>query len=155
MKLTIIPVDKSVGKDGKFYLKLDLSSCGIPTEVHALQWQDNLGWIEYESELVQNEPITELPAWANACLNKWTEADTPFPPTPPTAEQNKNIAVYKLKETDWSISPDVGDSTKSNPYLTNVAEFIAYRNAIRQYAINPVDGDITWPATPTATWAIV
>lgn len=155
MKLTIIPVDKSVGKDGKFYLKLDLSSCNIPLNVHALQWQDNAGWIEYDSELIQNESITELPAWANACLNKWSEANTPLPPTPPTAEQNKNIAVYKLKETDWSITPDVGDPTKSNPYLSNVAEFIAYRNAIRQYAINPIDGDIAWATVPSAVWATV
>jgi hypothetical protein len=155
MRLTITPVNGSVGKDGKFYLKLDLSSCGIPADVHALQWQNNSGWIEYVSELVQNKPITELPAWANACLNKWTEANTPLPQTPATVEQNKNIAVYKLKETDWSISPDVGDSTKSNPYLSNVSDFIAYRNAVRQYAINPVGGDINWPALPQATWTTV
>ncbi|CAB4135411.1 hypothetical protein UFOVP285_17 [uncultured Caudovirales phage] len=73
MKLTIIPIDGAVGKDGKFYNGLDLSLCDIPVDVHALQWQDTTGWIEYTSALVQNQDITELPAWANACVVKWQE----------------------------------------------------------------------------------
>ena len=158
MKLTIIPADGSVGENGVFYNSLDLSSCAIPTDVHALQWQDTAGWIEYNSPLIQNEPITELPTWANCCITKWTEANTPIPPqppTPPTAEQNKSTAVSKLKATDWTTIPDVGDSTKSNPYLSNVQDFVTYRNAVRQYAINPVAGDISWPAVPQEVWTTV
>jgi hypothetical protein len=74
MKLTIIPVDKAVYKDNFCYGNLDFSSCGIPSNVHALQWQDNSGWIEDVSPLVQNLGITELPSWANTCLAKWQEA---------------------------------------------------------------------------------
>ena len=154
MKLTIIPADKSVGKDEKFYLKLNLSSCAIPADVHALQWQDTAGWIEYNTP-IPNEPITELPAWANCCMTKWTEANTPVPPAPPTAEENKSIAVNKLKVTDWTTIPDVGDPTKSNPYLSNVQDFVTYRNAVRQYAINPVAGDINWPTLPQEVWTTV
>jgi hypothetical protein len=77
MKLTIIPVDGTVTKDGNVYLKLDLSSCGIPVDVHALQWEEhepNKGHIEFKSPTAQNQDITELPSWANACLTKWNEA---------------------------------------------------------------------------------
>jgi hypothetical protein len=74
MKLTIITADNAVYKDGVSYLDLDLSSCGIPENVWALQWQDTSGWIEDKSALVDNTPITELPDWANACLTKWDEA---------------------------------------------------------------------------------
>jgi hypothetical protein len=77
MKLTIIPVDGTVTKDGIAYLTLDLSSCGIPADVHALQWEEyesNKGHIEFKSPLTQNQEITELPSWANACLTKWGEA---------------------------------------------------------------------------------
>jgi hypothetical protein len=155
MKLTIIPVDGSVGENGVFYNNLDLSSCGIPADVHALQWQDTAGWIEYKSALVQNQDITELPAWANACMAKWTEANTPVPPQPPTAEQNKTTAVDKLQATDWTTIPDVGDSTKSNPYLSNVQDFVTYRNAVRQYAINPIAGNINWPTLPQEVWTTV
>jgi hypothetical protein len=155
MKLTIIPNDKSVGEDEQFYLDLDLSSCGIPSDVHALQWQDTAGWIEYNSPLVENQPITELPAWANCCMVKWTEANTPTPPPPPTAEQNKQVAVFKLKNTDWTTVPDVSDPTKSNPYLSNSQDFITYRNAVRQYAVYPVAGNINWPSLPQEVWTTV
>jgi hypothetical protein len=154
MKLTIIPVDGSVGEDGKFYNDLNLSSCAIPADIHALQWQDTAGWIEYNTP-IPNEPITELPAWANCCMTKWTEANTPVPPPPPTAEQNKENAVTRLQNTDWTTIPDVGDPTKSNPYLSNVQDFVVYRNVVRQYAINPVAGDINWPTKPTEVWTTV
>lgn len=155
MKLTIIPADGSVGENGVFYNDLDLSSCGIPSDVHALQWQDTAGWIEYISPLVQNQPITELPAWANCCMAKWTEANTPVPPSPPTAEQNKTTASNKLYATDWTTIPDVADPTKSNPYLNNVQDFVAYRNAVRQYAVYSVAGNINWPTEPQAIWVKV
>jgi hypothetical protein len=154
MKLTIICSDKSVGKNGLFYDGLDLSSCAIPADVHALQWQDTTGWIEYKSALVQNQDITELPAWANCCMTKWTEVNTAVP-LPPTAQQNKQTAVNKLKATDWTTIPDVGDPTKSNPFLSNVQDFVTYRNAVRQYAINPVAGDINWPTLPQEVWTTV
>ena len=154
MKLTIIPADGSVGEDDKFYNDLNLSSCSIPADVHALQWRDTAGWIEYNTP-IPNDPITELPAWANCCMTKWTEANTPVPPSPPTAEQNKTTAVNKLQATDWTTIPDVGDPTKSNPYLSNVQDFVVYRNAVRQYAINPVAGDISWPVVPQEVWTTV
>jgi len=154
MKLTIIPADGSVGKDETFYIGLDLSSCNIPMDVHALQWQDTAGWIEYNSPLVENQPITELPAWANCCLTKWDEANNP-PYTPPTAQQNKYTATQKLQATDCTTIPDVADPAKSNPYLSNAQDFVVYRNAVRQYAINPVAGDINWPTKPQEVWTTV
>ena len=74
MKLTIITADNAVYKDDVSYLGLDLSSCSIPANVWALQWQDTSGWIEDKSALVQNQDITELPSWATACVAKWDEA---------------------------------------------------------------------------------
>jgi hypothetical protein len=74
MKLTIIPADNAVYKDNVSYADLDLSLCGIPENIHALQWQDTFGWIEDKSALVQNQDITELPVWATACMAKWDEA---------------------------------------------------------------------------------
>ena len=52
MKLTIIVEDNAVYVDGvmKAYapLPLDLTQCGIPSNVHALQWKETAGWIEFE-----------------------------------------------------------------------------------------------------------
>jgi hypothetical protein len=153
MKLTIIPTDGNVKKDGLGYLHLDLSSCAIPANLRVLQWEETSGWLEFWNQ--QNEDITELPSWVNCCLAKWTEANTPVPPSPPTAESNKAQAVYLLQQTDWTTIPDVSDPTKSNPYLSNVDDFVTYRNAVRQYAINPVAGNITWPTLPQEVWTTV
>jgi hypothetical protein len=153
MKLTIIPINGNIKKDGIGYIDLDLSSCSIPSDVRALQWQETSGWLEFWDK--QNESITELPSWVNCCLTKWTEANTPIPPSPPIADQNKQTAINLLQQTDWSAIPDVSDPTKSNPYLSNANDFVTYRNAVRQYAINPVAGNITWPTLPQEVWTTV
>ena len=93
MKLTIITADNAVGKDGKFYPHLDLNSCNIPTNVHALQWQDTSGWIEDKSALVDNQTITELPAWATACVAKWDEAKAVEEAAILTAQQAAQQAI--------------------------------------------------------------
>ena len=87
MRLTIIPIDGSVIVDGdpKFQ-PLDLSACGIPADVHALQWYSTRGWIEFRDDddpftpKPANQDITELPAWANACVAVWESW------TPPTLQ---------------------------------------------------------------------
>jgi hypothetical protein len=153
MLLTIIPIDGNVTKDGVVYLELDLLSCAIPSNVRALQWRETSGWLEFWDK--QNEDITSLPSWVDCCLAAWTVANTPVPPNPPTAEENKQNAISLLQQTDWTTIPDVSDPTKSNPYLSNANDFITYRNAVRQYAINPIAGDITWPTIPEEVWTTV
>lgn len=70
----------------------------------------------------------------------------------PSAEQNKQRAIAMLQITDWATIADVGNPAMSNPYLANQAEFIAWRNQVRQIALNPVDGFITFPVMPTEDW---
>jgi hypothetical protein len=73
MKLTIIPIDGKVKIDGVGFERIDLTSCSIPEDVHALQWQESSGWIEYTSPLIANESITSLPDWANACISAYEQ----------------------------------------------------------------------------------
>ena len=153
MLLTIIPVDGNVKKDEIGYIQLDLSSCAIPSNIRALQWRGTSGWLEFWDK--QNEDITELPSWVDCCLAAWTVANTPVPPSPPTAEQNKQTAISLLQQTDWTQIPSVSDPALSNPYLANKDEFDIYRNAVRQYALNPVSGNIYWPTLPQEVWTTV
>jgi hypothetical protein len=75
MRLVIIKETNSVGKDDVFYNDLDLSSCGLPENLWALQWYDNnTGHIEYNSATIQNDNITELPSWSNNCIAVWQTA---------------------------------------------------------------------------------
>ena len=75
------------------------------------------------------------------------------PETQATAAQNKKTAVDLLSETDWTTIADVADPNISNPYLTNQQAFYDFRNFVRSIAINPTDGNINWPETPTAIWS--
>ena len=64
----------------------------------------------------------------------------------------KQEASRKLYATDWTTISDVADPSKSNPYLTNQADFVAYRSNVRKLAVNPV-ADPVWPVEPTPTWS--
>jgi hypothetical protein len=147
MKLTIIPVDGAVYEDGLCYLNLVWE--GTPLNVHALQWQDVAGWIEYVGQ--PNEDITALPEWADNAMAAWTVANTPIPPVPPTAAQNQATASGILSATDWTTIADVASPT-NNPYLGNQADFIAYRNVIRAIAVYPPAGEVVWATPPTEVW---
>jgi hypothetical protein len=75
MNLTIINEDNAVYVDGQALTGLNLSTTGIPTNVHALQWKVNLGWIEFKDNAdftkPANEVINALPDWANNCFNAY------------------------------------------------------------------------------------
>lgn len=64
----------------------------------------------------------------------------------------KTEASRRLYKTDWTTIADVADPAKSNPYLTNQAEFVAYRSNLRKLAVNPEVNPV-WPVEPTATWS--
>ena len=150
MKLTIIPSDGAVYEDGLAYSNLVWE--GTPPNVHALQWQDIAGWIEYIDQ--PNENITVLPEWADNAMAAWTVANTPVPPpppVPPTAEQNKNTASQLLANTDWTTIPDIANPI-NDPYLANQDEFIAYRNEIRKIAVYPTAGYLVWATPPIEVW---
>ena len=68
------------------------------------------------------------------------------------AQQNKTQATQILSSTDWTSIADVADPAKSNPYLTNQAEFTAYRSTVRAIAVNPT-WDAVFPTAPTEQWS--
>lgn len=151
MKLSIIPGDGTVCEDGKCYT--NLTWYGTPVNVHALQFDtiEHVGWIEYTDSPNQN--ITELPGWANLAQAAWEDANQPpAPPGPPTAEQNKQTALGLLSATDFTEIPSVSDPS-STPHLLNKADFVAYRDQVRIFAVYPVAGDITWPVKPAEQWS--
>lgn len=71
-RLTIIVDDGGVYLPEGVFVGLDLASCGIPPDVHALQWQDGQGEIE-ERQPTPNITITELPQWALNCITLWKQ----------------------------------------------------------------------------------
>ena len=153
MRVTIIPTDGYVSVDGLGYADLDLSS--VDPSIHAVQFNGAAGWIEFvdapDGTKPANQPIDSIAAFQSA-IDAWNvaneEANKPAPePEPPTAEQNKETASRLLAETDYTQLPDVN--------ITNKDEFAAYRAVIRDYVLNPVEGEIEWPTEPDPAWAEV
>jgi hypothetical protein len=109
-------------------------------------WQLVENWIGVpyylpDGTLTENNSLGPLPAGAT------------FTKPPATAIENKNMASSLLYQTDWTTIADVADSALSNPYLTNQAEFFAYRSQLRAIAVNPVAGNLNWPTKPQAVWS--
>jgi len=165
MKLTIIPFDGFVGENGVGYS--NLTWAGTPANVHALQWNDAApinedgtlyyGWIEF-NDGTPNELINTLPIWATNAEAAWQTANNPPSPPPPTPEeiqaQNKAQASSLLSATDWTATVDIADPKYSNPYLMNQADFLAYRSAVRDIAVNPPTTPVTtWPTLPAEKWS--
>lgn len=147
-KITITVEDSSVGKDGLFYAGLDLSGCGVPANVWALQWSGDAGHIEFNGT-EQNESIDTLPSWANSCLQKWEEQDASEKNPPELTGQalidnNEAVAKYNLSQSDWTQLADVG--------LANKSEWDAYRAALRAIATSPSESP-SWPTKPAVLWA--
>ena len=67
--------------------------------------------------------------------------------------QNSAQAQTLLSATDWTTIPSVADPAQSNPYLTNQAEFIAWRSQVRNLGVNPSTTPATFPSQPTPIWS--
>jgi len=88
---------------------------------------------DYESLQWLGEWDSVKPTWAQVQeeLNKFLLQDV------------KDAAKIKLAKTDWAVLPDVG--------ISNVAEFEAYRAALREIIKNPVL-DPEYPTEPDPVW---
>ncbi len=65
-------------------------------------------------------------------------------------ERCKQHAKGLLFSTDWVENPSVTD-TNNTPHLTNLNEFLDYRQQIRVLVVTPV-AQPTFPEKPIATW---
>lgn len=118
--------------------------------------------IDYTQILSVNYPNTQWTLNGNSYDGLTWLSDTPKPtqeeldalwiPTQETlAKQScKQQASELLYQTDWTTIPDVADPANS-PYLTNQAEFIAWRSQVRALAVNPV-ADPVFPPKPNEVW---
>jgi hypothetical protein len=109
MRLTIIPEDGAVYVNGVSYSHLDLSF--IQSDVHALQWYDSYGEIEFKRSFIDgkivrpaNQVITELPDWANACKSKWDEA-----------KANEEAAILAAKQAALLAAEQEAQATQGTP----------------------------------------
>lgn len=118
---------------------------------------DMIGIVPFTADPLDKSNPSSLKIFEECVAGYWGKIKDYSPPPPyiPNANENKATAMKLLQDTDWTTVSDVIDPTKANPYLANSDEFIAYRNAVRQYAINPISGNIDWPELPAENWQTV
>jgi hypothetical protein len=108
-----------------------------------------------------HNPITQALVLADAVLvnGVWTQVYEVVELDPEQQAQaeaaakqaNKSQASTLLQQTDWVELGDVADPTKP-PYLSNKAEFTAYRAALRAIAVNPPTEPAVFPVAPSEIW---
>ena len=142
MKLTVVTSDLTVIKDNEAYIVADLSH--LDKNIHAIQWQDTTGEIEY----IDNTPnlfINDITPF-NQCITDWETAKAKYisDNTPTEAESEAAFKSYRnslLSESDWTQLPDNGLTSDC------VKAFVTYRENIRTIRkTNP--SNPTWPTAP-------
>jgi len=110
MRLTIVPIDSVVCKDGECLHDIDLT--WVPEEVHAVQWYDDHGEVEYVDLKRINEEITSLGLFERAA-ELWDAKKKQIEDEAIQAELNRDywqelryIRFFKLTECDWTQLPD-------------------------------------------------
>jgi len=118
MKLSIIVPDKTVYKDRPFYngrisytlenwAESPTASGGPPANIHALQWDETSGHIEYKDGS-NNTIIDALPSWANQAVIAWELVD------------NDTIIKLVLDRTTANGANNGGNVLMQNGDLTEI-----------------------------------
>ena len=141
MKLTIVPIDKTVIVNGTAVALKDSFPSSVPSEVHALQWAEQSGSVEKTDET--QDSLSTLPAWASDCVAAHEQAiieiEANEPSTPTSEQEARSDRAMFLEETDWTANSDVTMST----------EMTVYRQALRDITDQVGFPDnITWPTKP-------
>jgi hypothetical protein len=131
----------------------------LNTQIIAYLTVNNIAYTsgDYETGIPEGG-VNQILVWNTAKLGAeptqaQLDAATPIYEGQQIAAQNKANATTLLQQTDWSCTVDITNPQYSNPYLTNQADFLAYRSAVRSIAVNPPTTPATFPAQPQAVWS--
>jgi hypothetical protein len=156
MRLTIIPGDKYIAIDnnGLFVLQQDLN--WIPSNVHALQWYDTWGEIEY-NDTTPNERIENLGIFEQAITDFNNEKKIlqdeldAIEAARDYWEELRVLRNERLSDCDWTQISDVPFTEEQKISWKN------YRQLLRdlpesitepkQLVLNSTDSN--WPVKPT------
>jgi hypothetical protein len=115
MRLTLIPTDKFISVDDQGLLDIQQDLSWIPSDVHAVQWYDDHGEVEFKDSR-PNLKITELGIYEQAITDFNNELqileDERIAQELLQESQRdywqelRGIRDYKLLQTDWTQLPD-------------------------------------------------
>ena len=138
MKLTLIPDGKIIGIDGTFYENVQQDLSWIPSNVHAVQWSDSSGEIEY-NDGTPNQIISELGIYSQAQTDYNNETQR-VAAARDYWEELRTKRNQLLAETDYLALVDA----------TLSADMRTYRQSLRDLPSNTSDPtNPVWPTKPS------
>lgn len=159
MRLTIIPEDRFISIDGRGLLNIEQDFSWIPSDVHAVQWYDTWGEIEYKDSK-PNLKIENIGIFQQAVENFNNEIDRIVEKEIADAaaieaardywEELRVLRNQRLSDCDWTQVNDVQLSEDKK------GEWILYRQQLRDLPNNitnpkPLVLDMShsdWPVKP-------
>lgn len=158
MRLTIIPSDRAIGIDGKFLLEIQEDLSWIPSNIHAVQWNEKGGHIEYKDE-TPNELIEELGIYEQAIDTYNTEKQRIEDEIISKEEAIEAARDYwaelrtlrdeKLSKCDWTQIADV-PLTEEQKTAWGI-----YRQALRDLPKNITDPKVLVNDANNSQWPII
>lgn len=159
MRLTIIPSDKAIGINGEFISNIGEDLSWVPSDIHAVQWYDTWGEIEY-NDGSPNEKIEELGIFSQASEtfenekvrleNERLAEEAALEAARDYWAELRSKRDQLLSNCDWTQSPDspLSDAKKE--------EWRIYRQALRDLPDNISDpkplvidsNHSDWPLAP-------
>lgn len=156
MRLVIVPSDKYISVDNEGFLNIQQDLSWIPENVHAVQWYDTWGEVEY-NDGSPNERIEELGIFVQAIQNHSSEIQR-IKDEADAAEaardywsELRNLRDQRLTTSDWTQVADV--------QLTDAQKLSwqVYRQALRDLPENITDpkplvldpNHSDWPVKPS------
>lgn len=144
MRLKIITPDGFVSVDDIGYSPLNMDS--IASDIHAVQWFDTEGWIEYKEIngiKPENQAITSITQF-QIVIDEWNAINYAHNnPPPPTPEENKNAVLFQT-----SIALD--DFARTREYDNMVSLCTYSTSTIPKFSAEGQRGvdlrDSTWEA---------
>ena len=156
MRLTIIPGDKYIAIDNNGLLDIQQDLNWIPSNVHALQWYDTWGEVEYNDE-TPNERIENLGIFEQAVADFNNEKKIlqdeldAIEAARDYWEELRVLRNQRLSDCDWTQMSDVSFTEEQKiswknyrQLLRNLPESITDP---KQLVVNPTDSN--WPIKPT------
>tara|TARA_Y100000356_G_C11175166_1_gene243620 strand:- start:85 stop:513 length:429 start_codon:yes stop_codon:yes gene_type:complete len=142
MKLTIVPEDRLICIGSTFCADIQQDLSWIPSNVHAVQWHDSSGEIEY-NDGTPNEIISDLGIYAQAQTDFSNEIQRIAAAREAARDYWQELRDQRnqlLAETDYLALVD----------LTLSADMRTYRQALRDLPANTSDpANPVWPTPPS------
>ena len=153
MRITIIPSDKTIGIDGDFLLSIQQDISWIPENIHAVQWYNTWGEVEY-TDGSPNERIEELGIYQQAVIDFNNEKqriedeqkaqEEAIEASRDYWKELRRLRDQKLTQCDWTQIADVPLAEEQK------TAWATYRQALRDVPANTEDPkNPVWPAKPS------